>query len=184
MLSVVMQELNSSSSAICGNGCIHVGGTGSIAKSANSAARVLHRSMHSVGRWLTMLAGFRFGSHAYDDEDALLELDALSGDAHALNVLHARSTSADSAGKPVAEQKLCTTGGACFACVRPACVDEEIPEAGPVAEGRFTRGQERNRPRAGGAKQQGQERALDVFGTPLVGFGAKQSSDMLSLIHI
>lgn len=174
-----MQDLHSSSSVIGGNGCMHVRGNGSIAKSANTAVRVLHRSMHSVGRWLTMLAGFRFGSQAYDDEDALLELDEL-GEMHALHAVHLRNASADSAGKQTSDQKLsAAAAAACFACVRPLCVEEDIPEAGPVAEGRFTRGQEQHRAPGGAAKQQGQERALDVFGTPLVGFGSKNSSDMM-----
>jgi hypothetical protein len=179
-----MQDLPSNSSKICGNGCMNVRGSGPIAKSANSAARVLHRSMHSVGRWLTMLAGFRFGSHAYDDEDELLEL-VEHRDTQALRSVHSRHASQDSTCKPSHERKLSDAAtAACFACVRPACVEEEMPEAGPVAEGRFTRGDERNRARGGAAKQQGQAHALEVFGTPLVGFGSKNSDMMGGLVGV
>lgn len=173
---VGMQDAASTRAVMCGTTCVR--GEWPL---AHSVVAALQRGARSMGRWLTFFAGFRFDSvSTTDDEDALLDLELMPPHAH-----HLRSDAVCGCG--IAECMACRGGRAaarrgdggtdavrcgCMCTGKRAAVPEPEPTAGPVAEGRFGRGERGGH--TGLREARSQPSLVPEYGASLAGFGSEQ----------
>lgn len=169
-----MQDAVSNRAVMCGTTCVR--GEWPL---GHSVVAALQRGARSVGRWLTFFAGFRFDSVSItDDEDALLDLELAAPHQH-----HPRSHAACGCGTAgclgcrgarAAPRRV--DGGTdavrcgCICTGKRAAVLE--PEAGPVAEGRFGRGERGGHTASREARSQ--PSVVPEYSASLAGFGSEQ----------
>eukprot|EP00892_Ulva_mutabilis_P005965 jgi/Ulvmu1/3740/UM173_0013.1 len=153
------REAMSTGAVTCGRTCVR--GEWPL---AHTVVVALQRGARSVGRWLTFFAGFRFDSVSVsgdDDEAVLLETDLMPQ--HAQRGRVARGSSSGGV------RGLC--GCICYPGDRNKSDDLE-PVAGPVAEGRFGRGERGVNTSARDSR--GQPSVVPEYGASLAGFGSDQ----------
>lgn len=175
-----MQEAVSTGAVTCGTNCVR--GEWPM---AHTVVVALQRGARSVGRWLTFFAGFRFDSVSVsgDDDEAVL----LEDDEHA----HPRSSAGcrcrghgcrrcrparDWHAAAAARAHLC----GCICQLGRRSVDEADLPAGPVAEGRFGRGERSAHSSA--REGRGQPSVVPEYGASLAGFGSDQMDLMGGVI--